>query len=76
MDLSDKDFKVTILNVSKEIKDKNLVGKLETKEETNSRTENTITKNKSIEEFNSVLDAVEERISDWKIAQKKIQTKA
>lgn len=42
MDLSDKDFEVTILNVSKEIKDKNLVGKLETKEETNSRTENTI----------------------------------
>lgn len=46
------------------------------KEETDSRTENTVTKNKSIEEFNSISDAVEERISDWKIAQKKIQTKA
>lgn len=30
MDLSDKEFKVTIPNVFKEIKDKNLVGKLET----------------------------------------------
>lgn len=30
MDLSDKDFKVTILKVFKEIKDKNLAGKLET----------------------------------------------
>lgn len=25
-------------------------------------------------EFNSILDTVEERISDWNIAQKKIQT--
>lgn len=45
------------------------------KEETNSRTENTITKNKTIEEFNSILDAVEERISDWKIARRKFRPK-
>lgn len=51
--------------------------KLENIEETHekSRTENAITKIKnSLEGFNSIVDAVEERISDWKIGQKKIQT--
>lgn len=78
MDLSDKDVTVIILNVFKEMKDKleNFVRKLEIIKK-KQILEKSITKiKKSVEEFNSLLDAVEERISDWKIAQKKIQTEA
>ena len=42
----------------------------------NSITENTVSKIKSKEEFNSILDAVVEIINDWKTGQKTIQTEA